>query len=77
MTYSLKMQRGYDGSDSKWRGKESKDIPPEGAGTMGEIANGIEKGEMTYLLKVQSKYDGSDRKWHGKGRKDVHAEGAE
>jgi len=44
---------------------------------MGQIANGVAKGERTYILKMQSGYDGSDRKWHGKGRKDVQPEDAE
>ena len=44
---------------------------------MGQIANGMAKGEMTYRLKVQSGYDGSDCKWHGKGRKGILAEDAE
>jgi hypothetical protein len=44
---------------------------------MGQIANGVAKGERTYLLKMQSGYDESDREWHGKGRKDVLSEDAE
>jgi len=44
---------------------------------MGQIANGVAKGERTYNLKVQNKYDGSDREWHGEGRKDVQPEDAE
>jgi hypothetical protein len=44
---------------------------------MGQIANGVAKGERTYILKVQNKYDGSDHEWHGKGRKDLQAEDAE
>jgi hypothetical protein len=44
---------------------------------MGQIANGVAKGERTYSLKVQNKYDRSDREWRGEGRKDVQPEGAE
>jgi len=44
---------------------------------MGQIANGVAKGERTYILKVQNKYDGSDHEWRGKGRKDVQPEDAE
>jgi hypothetical protein len=44
---------------------------------MGQITNGMGKGERTYSLKMQSGYDGSDHEWHGKGRKDVHSEDAE
>jgi len=35
---------------------------------MGQITNGMAKGERTYSLKMQSGYDGSDREWHGKGQ---------
>jgi len=44
---------------------------------MGQVTNGMAKGERTYLLKVQSGYNWSDREWHGKRRKDVQSEGAE
>jgi len=44
---------------------------------MGQIANGVAKGERTYNLNMQSGYDRSDHEWHGKGRKDVLAEDAE
>jgi len=44
---------------------------------MGQIANGVAKGERTYRLKMQSRYDRLDCKWHGEGRKDVQPEDAE
>jgi hypothetical protein len=44
---------------------------------MGQITNGMAKGERTYSLKTQSGYDGSDREWHGKGRANSLPEGAE
>jgi len=44
---------------------------------MGQIANGVAKGERTYNLKVQNKYDGSDREWHGEERMDVQPEDTE
>jgi hypothetical protein len=60
---------------SQPRGKGRKDILAER--TIGQIANGVAKGEWTYILKMQSGYDGSDHEWLGKGRKDVLAEGVE
>jgi len=44
---------------------------------MGQIVNGVTKGERTYKLKMHSGYDGSDCEWRGKGRKDVQPEDAE
>ena len=46
-------------------------------GTVGQIANGMAKGEREYFLKVQNKYNGSDREWRGKGRKNVQPEDTE
>jgi len=44
---------------------------------MGQIANGVAKGERTYFLKMQSGHDRSDREWRGEGRKDVQPEDTE
>jgi len=44
---------------------------------IGQIANGVAKGERMYILKAQNKYDGSDHEWRGKGKRYIHTEGAE
>ena len=44
---------------------------------MGQIANGVAKGERMYSLKMQSKYNGSDREWRDEGRRYTQTEGAE
>ena len=41
---------------------------------MGQIMNGIAKGERAYSLKTQ-RYNGSDRKWYGEGGRHTHAKG--
>ena len=42
---------------------------------MGQIMNGMAKGERTYSLKTQSRYDGSDCKWYEERRRDIQAKG--
>jgi hypothetical protein len=44
---------------------------------MGQIMNGMAKGERMYILKMQSRYNKSDHEWHGKGRRDIQPEDVE